>query len=589
MPNQGCLILDRHPIFGGERGATALRVPSGTLYLPADEATGRIATCEAGVARLRRRASARRHCRPIVTNHAEGIMNSRALRGLLAAALTGLYVACTDGPTAPASDIGVEESLAPLYSQSSDGRAIQDRYIIVFDDRTTDVSARVQELRRTHGAQVHYTYRSALKGFAATLSPSALGAVRRLGYVAFVEQDYEIALTTTQPNATWGLDRIDQADLPLSTTYTFNVSGAGVNVYILDTGILTSHNEFGGRASVAFDALGGNGQDCNGHGTHVAGTIGGAVYGVAKGANLYAVRVLFCSGSGFSSGVIAGIDWVTQNHVAPAVANMSLGGSASIAMDNAVDNSIAAGVAYSIAAGNSNANACLVSPSRVSAALTVGASTQSDSRASFSNIGACLDLFAPGQGITSAWYTSNSATNTISGTSMAAPHVAGVAALYLETHPTASPTTVAQAIVDEAARGQITGVGAGSPNLLLYSLLDGGAAGPPLPPPPGSCAGCEYHTGTLSGTGDLNLQPNGTYYFVGAATQHAWLRGPSSANFNLYLFQFDLVQFRWIPVATSLGPTSDEEIQYAGSAGYYIWVVHSFQGSGQYDFWLERP
>jgi subtilisin family serine protease len=216
-----------------------------------------------------------------------------------------------------------------------------------------------------------------------------------------------------------------------------------------------------------------NGNDCHGHGTHVSGTIGGAVYGVAKGVSLHAVRVLDCGGSGSYAGVIAGVDFVTSHHQAgvSAVANMSLGGPPSTALDNAVANSINDGVTYAIAAGNSSANACNYSPARVAAAVTVGASTSSDRRSSFSNYGACLDLFAPGSSITSAWNTSDTATNTISGTSMAAPHTAGVAALYLEAHPGSTPLQVRNALVDNATSGKLKAVGAGSPNLLLYSLL----------------------------------------------------------------------------------------------------------------------
>jgi subtilisin family serine protease len=244
-----------------------------------------------------------------------------------------------------------------------------------------------------------------------------------------------------------------------------------VRAYIIDTGIRTTHTQFGGRASAVFDAFGGNGQDCNGHGTHVAGTVGGSTYGVAKSALLRAVRVLNCSGSGSTSGVISGVDWVTANHISPAVANMSLGGGASSALDTAVNNSINSGVTYSIAAGNSNTDACTQSPARVAAAITVGSTTSSDARSSFSNIGTCVDIFAPGSSITSAWSTSDTATNTISGTSMATPHVTGATALYLQSHPGSSPATIRNALVNNSTTGHITNVGAGSPNRLLYTLF----------------------------------------------------------------------------------------------------------------------
>jgi subtilisin family serine protease len=275
----------------------------------------------------------------------------------------------------------------------------------------------------------------------------------------------------TQNNPPWGLDRIDQRNRPLSGTYTYNFTGSGVRVYVIDTGIRTTHTQFGGRASNVFDALGGTGADCNGHGTHVSGTVGGSTYGVAKSALLRGVRVLDCNGSGSTSGVISGVDWVTANHISPAVANMSLGGGVSSALDTAVNNLSNSGVPIAVAAGNSNANACNSSPARAANAITVGSTTSTDARSSFSNFGTCVDLFAPGSGILSAWFSSNTATATLSGTSMASPHVAGVAALYKQANPSASSTTVRNAIVNSATTNVITNVGTGSPNRLLYSLF----------------------------------------------------------------------------------------------------------------------
>jgi subtilisin family serine protease len=275
----------------------------------------------------------------------------------------------------------------------------------------------------------------------------------------------------TQNGPTWGIDRVDQRDLPLSNTFTYASTGSGATVYIIDTGILFGHTDFGGRAARGYDGLtdGLNGSDCNGHGTHVASTVGGTIYGIAKAAKLVSVRVLSCSGSGTASGVIAGIDWVTRNHVANAVANMSLGGGASTAMDAAVAASIASGVTYVIAAGNSNIDACGVSPARLSAAITVGATDNTDTRAAFSNLGSCIDIFAPGVGITAAWHTSTNAINTISGTSMAAPHVAGVAALYLSANPGVTPQQVRDALIANATTSRVKNVGTGSPNALLFS------------------------------------------------------------------------------------------------------------------------
>lgn len=350
---------------------------------------------------------------------------------------------------------------------------IPGRYIVVFDENTGNGEMETAMNRvRAQGGSIHFVYEAAIKGFAAALPEKALQGLQNNPQVQFIQAEQVITIDTDQTSATWGLDRIDQRSLPLNTIYAYNYTGAGVNAYILDTGILPTHAEFSGRAFVAYDAVGDgqNGIDCNGHGTHVAGTIGGKTYGVAKDVTLYAVRVLDCSGSGTNAGVIAGIDWVTAHAVKPAVANMSLGGSADAAIDAAVTNSINSGITYAVAAGNNRRDACKFSPARVPLALTVAATTNTDTRASYSNYGTCVDLFAPGSSITSAWYTSTTATNTISGTSMATPHVAGVAALYLQVHPTASPADVTSAIKGAATLNAVIDP-KGSPNLLLYSLI----------------------------------------------------------------------------------------------------------------------
>ncbi|MDQ3505320.1 MAG: S8 family peptidase [Actinomycetota bacterium] len=386
-----------------------------------------------------------------------------------AAAVAAIAVSTVGTGIASADDqpqVAVEGTDSPT--------AIAGQYIVVMRPGAQAAANRAAAVAaaRSNGGQLLNEYSSALQGFAAVLPARALDALRRNPNVEHIEADQVMSLNTTQSPAVWGLDRVDQRNLPLSGSYTYTVTGSSVTAYVIDTGIRFSHTQFAGRAVTGFDAIdGGSADDCNGHGTHVAGTVGATKYGIAKAVNIVGVRVLNCRGSGTNSQVIKGIDWVTSDH-APgelAVANMSLGGSASTALDNAVRNSIADGVTYAVAAGNDNRSACNKSPARVAEAITVGASTKTDARSSFSNKGTCVDIFAPGSDIKSAWNTSDTATNTISGTSMASPHVAGAAALFLQQNSSASPQDVRDGLVNSATVGVLSNVGNGSPNLLLYT------------------------------------------------------------------------------------------------------------------------
>jgi subtilisin family serine protease len=503
-------------------------------------------------------------------------------RWLLASAAAVTVVAASAIPTqaAPAD--------APLKLAQS--RAIPGQYIVVLDD-----SADGATVARRNSITTQRVYSSALRGFSARLSAAQLRAVRRDGSVAYVEQDSLASINdkpapkdrsrkaptlgsavgphtlpptgeSVQTGATWGIDRVDQPYLALNGTYRYTSKGNGVTAYVIDTGIYTAHSNFGGRAVGGFTAIGdGNGtNDCHGHGTHVAGTIGSASFGVAKGVRLVAVRVLDCGGSGSWSGVISGIDYVTYTHNGPSVANMSLGGGFNQAVNDAVTNSIGEGVTYAVAAGNSNDNACNYSPSSTPLALTVAATDSADARASFSNYGTCVDVFDPGVNIKSLWPTSTTATAVLSGTSMASPHVAGLAALFLQTSPTATPATVNSVIKGDAVAGVVSNP-AGSPNYLARKW-----------------------NGAISGTGASSYEPDGGYWYQsGSGYIRAWLEGTAGTDPDLYLQKWN--GSVWVDVAVSASVTPRERISYLATSGYYTLRLYGYSGGNTYDAWATHP
>jgi subtilisin family serine protease len=371
-----------------------------------------------------------------------------------AAALLALAACADQAPTAARAP-----EAAPLLAAQAGG--IDGQYIVVLNE-----GANPRSVAAVAGVNPRFVYTAAVNGFAATLNAGQLNALRHSPNVAYVEQDGRAEVWTTQSPATWGLDRIDQRNLPLSNSYTYTATASTVYAYVIDTGIQANHPQFGTRAASAYDYAGGSGADCNGHGTHVAGTIGSTTYGVAKQVRLRGVRVMDCNGSGSFSQIIAGVDWVRLNRTNPAVANLSLGGGLNTTLNTAVTNLSNSGVFVAVAAGNSNANACNYSPASAAAVFTTASSESNDAKRGSSNWGSCVDGYAPGGSITSTWI--GGGTNTISGSSMASPHVAGVAALYKSTYGNASSATIDTWIKNNATANVITGNVTGTPNRLLY-------------------------------------------------------------------------------------------------------------------------
>jgi len=456
-----------------------------------------------------------------------------------------LSVAACGGPLPEEEGVLPSKEVGQMAQLLRKPKSIPDEYIVVLREDVKDVALRgssdvARELVAARGGQVLHTYERALKGFWVKMSEAQVRELLADPRVAYIEENGVVSASASQTSATWGIDRIDQRNLPRDSTYNYNFDGTGVHAYIIDTGMRLTHSQYTGRVGNGFDSItaGGNANDCHGHGTHVAGTVGGTTWGVAKKVTLHPVRVLDCTGYGSDAQVIAGLDWVTANHVKPAVANMSLGGDASQALDDAVERMITAGVVTAVAAGNDSGNACSYSPARTPNALTVGSTTSSDARSSFSNYGTCLDIFGPGSSITSASSSSDTGSTSMSGTSMASPHVAGVAALYLQANPSATPAQTMAALTTNATPGKVTSPGTGSPNLLLYSMFVTGGGGGGDTTAPSTSITAPAGGSTVSGTTTVSANASDDVgvsrveFFLGSSLLGSDTTAPYSFDWN---------------------------------------------------------
>ena len=414
--------------------------------------------------------------------------------------------------------------------------------------------------------------------------------------VAYVEPNVRLHILTDQSNATWGLDRIDSRS-GLDSKYKYSNTGSGVHTYIVDTGIKANHKEFSGRIGSGFSSISGGTDDCNGHGTHVAGTVAGTTYGVAKKAIIHPVRVLDCDGSGTTSGVIQGVEWVANNAQKPAVANMSLGGSKLQSLNDAVKKAIDTGVIFVVAAGNNGRDACNGSPGSTPEAITVAASDKSDVSASFTSNGRCVDIYAPGVSITSAGISGDSSTATMSGTSMASPHTAGVAALLLGQNPNASPATISSKLINNATRGIISNVPSGTPNIFLYTNPSATNPDPdpdpePNPEIPSKCNdswACYTSSGSLTATSYYKQEPKDYVVVNYPRPLEMYVKG--TADIDLYLYHSSNGGQSWTQVAKAIKTGYAESMTYqANTRGMYTWIVmlKTSGASGSYNLWLVK-